>query len=363
MKQAVLSVFDCTSLATAYKSLWDNCEDDLSLCGLTFHQRRTSEKRQAADAFLADILTAFDKLDTSDKLPAIICEANDLIKLPCLVSDPISVKLDSQTNTLNSLADKIQHLPSLTSHPSDVIDKSCSALDKVVGDLKVQLSKFSSSIASFSLAAEKVCKVSHFSDSAGVSQTNPTVSARPLCSFDRSNNIILFGLPELPLLSMKSAIDDMSIHLIGKVVRVIDAFRLGRKPDASSQARPRPVLIKLENCWDKRLLLAACRKLKGYSDHKLFIREDLPPEARISRRASSVSRPGSPGEPGISEPASNSLSTSNSVDSSNVRSSNVVVCGSTCVALTTFVSVAITAEVGDLALIMLLIYYNLMIYV
>ena len=49
-----------------------------------------------------------------------------------------------------------------------------------------------------------------------------SVSARLLRSFDRSNNIILFGLPELPLLSMKSAIDAMSTHLIGKVVRVID---------------------------------------------------------------------------------------------------------------------------------------------
>ena len=90
---------------------------------------------------------------------------------------------------------------------------------------------------------------------------------------------------------------------------------------ASSQTRPRQVLIKLENCWDKRLLLAACRKLKVYLDHKLFIREDLPPEACLSRRTPSVSRPG---EPGISEPASNSLSTSKSVDSSNVHSSNVV---------------------------------------
>ena len=148
LKQAVLSVFDCTSLATAYKSLWDNYEDNLSFCGLTFYQRRTCEKRQAADTFLADIIIAFDKLDTSDKLLAILCEANNLIKLPCLAPDPISVKLaiDSQTNTLNYLADKIQRLPSLTPPPSDAIDKSCSALDKVVGDLKEQLSKFSSSI-------------------------------------------------------------------------------------------------------------------------------------------------------------------------------------------------------------------------
>ena len=94
-------------------------------------------------------------------------------------------------------------------------------------------------------------------------------------------------------------------------------FCFGRKPDASSQTRPHPFLIKLENCWDKRLLLAACRKLKGYSDHELFIR--VPPEARISRRAPSVSRPG---EPRISEPSGHSLSTSKSVNSFNERSSN-----------------------------------------
>ena len=84
---------------------------------------------------------------------------------------------------------------------------------------------------------------------------------------------------------MKSAIDDMSTHLIGKSIRVIDAFRLGCKGDLNSQPHPRSVLIKLESCWDKRLLLASCRKLKGYSDYKLFIHEDLPPEARAIRRA------------------------------------------------------------------------------
>ena len=31
------------------------------------------------------------------------------------------------------------------------------------------------------------------------------------------------------------------------------------------------------------LLLASCRKLKNYSQKKLFLREELPPEARTSR--------------------------------------------------------------------------------
>ena len=50
LKQAVLSTFDSVSLSDAYKSLWDTCGDDLQDCGLTFHTRRSSEKRQVADS-------------------------------------------------------------------------------------------------------------------------------------------------------------------------------------------------------------------------------------------------------------------------------------------------------------------------
>ena len=81
---------------------------------------------------------------------------------------------------------------------------------------------------------------------------------------------------------MKSEIDKVSTFLIDRPVKLLDAFRLGCKPDPS-HTRPRPVLIKLGSCWDRRLLLASCRKLKGYTKSKLFLREDLPPDARSSR--------------------------------------------------------------------------------
>ena len=53
---------------------------------------------------------------------------------------------------------------------------------------------------------------------------------------------------------------------------------------------PHPILIKLESCWDKWLLSASCRKLEGYSQHKLFIHEDLPPDARTNKHKESVHR-------------------------------------------------------------------------
>ena len=60
---------------------------------------------------------------------------------------------------------------------------------------------------------------------------------------------------------------------------------MGRTPEsnASLSAWPWPLLIKLESTCDKRLLLASSRKLKGYTISRLFLREDLPPEARSAK--------------------------------------------------------------------------------
>ena len=103
-------------------------------------------------------------------------------------------------------------------------------------------------------------------------------------SFDRSANLILFGLPESSLLNTISEIDDISTHLVGRTIKVKDAFRLGRKPsvevrdnvDGTKQGlRPRPLLIKCESVWERRLLLASRRNLKNFEKYKLFLREDL----------------------------------------------------------------------------------------
>ena len=93
--------------------------------GLTDHARRGSEKREVADALLADILVAFDKLDAVDKLPTIFCEANDLISLPSLVLDPVSQRLDNNSSIIESLVKKIHDLP--TAVPQSALNKQCSS--------------------------------------------------------------------------------------------------------------------------------------------------------------------------------------------------------------------------------------------
>ena len=242
------------------------CGNVLRDCGLAYHSRCSSDKRPVVDALLDDILVVFDKLDTVDKLPAIYCEAKELIRLPSLVIDPISVKLDSHTVSLNSLTSKVENLPALLTTPSAVSDslsKCSSSFGELVNDIQAQLTKLSSSVSSFSRVTERLSSTNPpqlpSTNSGRSSQITPSANPQPYR--DRSNNIILFGLPESSLLSMKSAIDDMSTHLIGKSIRVTDAFHLGRRSEVNPQSRPCPILIKLESCWDKRLLLASSRNL------------------------------------------------------------------------------------------------------
>ena len=110
----------------------------------------------------------------------------------------------------------------------------------------------------------------------------------PVSEVERRSNIILFGLPEnKSLADTKSAVDDIFVFLTGRSIPLNDAFRLGRrkeKPELSSDSVPPcPLLVKLCNVWDKRLVLASKSKLRGYTVPKVFLREDLPLEVRKAR--------------------------------------------------------------------------------
>ena len=233
LKQAVFSSFDAPSLTVAYKALWDYCKEDLELQGLTYHSRRGSVKRQIMDVVFADILIAFEKLDIVDKLPLIYCEANQLLRLPCLVPDPISKKLDSNSKLLDSLVHKVDGLPALVtasatsaaSSASDSVGKCCSALDNLISTLKQQLDQFSSSVSSLSLKPSTSTNPSQAPLDPKLASNSSSKSADPKHHsysradlHDRSNNVILFGLPEASLLATKSAIDDMTNYLIGKSI-------------------------------------------------------------------------------------------------------------------------------------------------
>ena len=306
MKQSVCSSFDSSALSSAHRRLWDYCSKELEQLGLPYHARRGSDKRHLSDVLIADLLLAFDKLDLNDNLPPIYCEAVDLIMLPCLAVDPISERLEANTNCLHSVADKMNGLPpkvsdAVTSALSAPLTSCCDSLNSLVNNVASQVQQLVSCVDSLrgSFTSNANTNNSTGAVSPAPADASPSGSTQsraisrsihPSRSSNRSENLILFGLPEASLLATKSDLDDVSNHLIGRPVEVLDAFRLGRKPNlpnaaADPSTRPRPLLIKCASAWDRRLLLASRRKLKDFTKYKLFLREDLPPDERHSKRS------------------------------------------------------------------------------
>lgn len=251
----------------------------LKQLSLTYHSRRSTDKRDAFEAILSDILLAFSKLDDDDKLPAIYCEALHLINLPSLELDPISKRLDTNSEAITLLAKKVDAF-------SAPYDNTVKVMEQLVSSLKSELANFSSSVSSLSESlSKKVIEPLTSQQPVSIPPGRVQATAQKT-TIDRSANVILFGVPEMPLNDTKSFLDEVTHHMVGKSVSFRDAFRIGRKKtndDPSKPPRPRPLLIKLVNCWDRRLLLNSRRSLKSFEKSRLFIREDLPPHARQSQ--------------------------------------------------------------------------------
>jgi len=85
-----------------------------------------------------------------------------------------------------------------------------------------------------------------------VSTSGQTVSGQR-AEIDRSMNIVVFGITEdrnaaVWRQSVQNALD----HVSGQHVDVVDLYRVGRY----DQNKMRPIVVKLRNGWDRRILLS-----------------------------------------------------------------------------------------------------------
>ena len=143
LKKAVTACVDSSSLIEAHKLLLDFCGDSLKELELVYHSRRSTDKRDAFEATLVDILSVFNKLDEADSIPPIFCEASQLIKIPSLEPDPVSKRLDTNYKAITGLVEKADNI-------SLPLNNTKKALDQVVISLQDQLANLSSSVSSFS---------------------------------------------------------------------------------------------------------------------------------------------------------------------------------------------------------------------
>lgn len=226
-------------------------------------RRRDSDKRNQNRVDLDDIWAAFEALDCNEALPAIYCEAHDLLLLPPPARGPPGIGLLPATTAcdLNDLKVKMEEMSA-----------------KVEG-LQSKLTEVNDKLSSG--AAISTCQRGQV---AGVTRipgpvTNVVARNSEAADQERRRYLIVFGLEEKDsTLETKSDVDKLFHHLVGRDVQVKDAIRLGRrgarKENSLVSARPQPLLLKLMCPWDCRIVLASKHKLRGYAGGHVYIHPD-----------------------------------------------------------------------------------------
>jgi hypothetical protein len=98
-------------------------------------------------------------------------------------------------------------------------------------------------------------------------------------------NIVLTGIAENRNATVWRDIVAQALnHAAGVKIDIVDAFRLGRY----TEGKKRPVLVKLNSVWNRRLVIAGARKLRDITElSRVFISAD---EALDVRRRNTLDR-------------------------------------------------------------------------
>ena len=284
LKRIIVDHFSSSSVEAAKRSLWGSCYYLLDKLGLPHVTQRDSDKRSQLLANLDDILTAFKVLDSKDMIPLIYCEASELYKLPPISLDPVAEQVQSNSKSLNSLVAAVHSLENKLSTlliPSQVASNG----SNVVGD---RLTNFARDSDTNTYASRVSSFITTSPNPTSVSPLRLKRSGNPINTEDRESNLILFGLPESQsILDSKKTVDELLQFLAEKPVSIKDLFRLGKRTQSTSSTNatyPRPILIKLSETWDRKVIHLHKRNLQHFRIKKLFIRADVPPDHRLRQK-------------------------------------------------------------------------------
>ena len=211
LKKTVTEHFSSDDVNAAKKGLWDCCNSVLLAKGISFHARHDSDRHSQLEANLADLLGAFDILDSSDSLPTICCEATSLLRLSPLSLDPVAEQVESNSQALKSLSSVIERLEEKLSN--FLVSGSPSHTATQLG---------------ISNAAAVSSSPPPDTSKSPVIPRKNSVSHSSLAD-DCSCNVVLFGLPEgRSLVESKKVVDEILEFLSGKSIQIKDMFRLGK---------------------------------------------------------------------------------------------------------------------------------------
>lgn len=228
--------------------------------------RRQSNTRSAHDAEVEDILGMLELLDNSNSLSNVSFTAATLDRLPhygpndiniCAIVDK-QLQLEKQLSSLNSTLEE-----KLVNNSVETKDAIENKFKEITHKLQDHLNEFSTRCI---MAVESLNSRTEAERQVGDTH------------FDRSMNVVLTGIVENRDATVwRDVVMQALNYAAGTRVDVIDAFRLGRFVNG----KKRPILVKLNSVWNRRLILAGARKLRATQELcRVFITADEPLDVR-----------------------------------------------------------------------------------
>jgi len=243
-------------------------------------ERRSSPARPAHEAELEDILGIMDAADTKQMFIPYAFVASSFKLMPKYGPEEVNlgVVVDRQVQMEGAIANLSASVQKLVSTPpTDPSVAVQQSTQSIAHDLDQQLGAFNDSISARLDRLNAVCvQLAENAAAKNVVITAPRADERKSRDHDRSQNLMVFGVAEdRNPTAWRRRVDQALLFVTGTNVDVCDMFRVGR----FDQNKVRPILVKLRNAWDKRIVLINGSKLKDYSE-RIFIAPDEPIEER-----------------------------------------------------------------------------------
>ena len=270
LHKVLVSFFHQAEIGEAKRKLIETFSARLNDCNLTV-TRRQSTSRTVHDAEAEDILGIFDVLDNSDALGSVQFVAAALDRIPRFSPEDLNdysiVEKQSQlearvTDLAGTVSDSVKQQIQLDISVADL----ASSITGSVKQLQDQMSAFQVKMQQQLDTAMEIVQTSGQSAHPVKHKIEP----------DRYLNIVMFDIRENRDQTVwRSEVDKILKMITDRDIAVADGIRLGGRfvPDSD---KVRPVLVKLQSAWDRRLVLASAYKLSSSTEYRgtVFIKPD-----------------------------------------------------------------------------------------
>lgn len=265
LHKAVTGFYHPTEITEAKRRLTSEFSTQLVDCPHIVARRQTST-RSLNDVETEDIIRIFEFLDDRSMLANFLFAAVTLDRLPKYAPEEVNIcsvaekqaRIDSNVAVLTERLNEMS-AAALSEPTAAATSAANETLVKIVQQLSSFGTKFQDQLDTMTNACTKLTE--SYPLSAQSSHQVGNVPASPSASVDRSTNVVITGVTESrnPA-EWRDVVSRALTAAAGDVIQIKDAFRLGRFADG----RKRPILVKLNTVWDRRLVLNGARKVERH---------------------------------------------------------------------------------------------------